>query len=96
MRKNNRKLALVAYLAFMAIPLYQALDIWFNSPGSYSRATRESWIFQKATEFGTHLFGKEYAYRGMSVFVLMFALLIALALYTGYRQSISDSDNGRD
>lgn len=87
MQSNFKKHAPLAYSAFMAIPLYQAADIWINGLKSYSRQTREGWIIQQCTELGMRLFGQTYAYRGVSVCLTLFAALIGLLLYLGSKHS---------
>ncbi len=87
MQSNSKKFAFLAYLGFTAIPLYQAIDIWINGLESYSRQTNESWIIQYCTEFGVRLFGQEHAYRGVSVCLVIFAVLIGLLLYLGSKRS---------
>ena len=85
MNLKSKLLSVIAYLILMSIPVYQAIDIWFNGIKNYSHGS-QSWVFQKALDFGADIFGVEQAYRGVSLVLILSTLLIALALYAASKR----------
>jgi hypothetical protein len=82
MKKDNRKLIPVAYLVFVALPLYQAYDIWFNGmQGGYCQGRRRGIFCQWGPDLGAQLFGPNYAYRGLSVLLILVAIALGAFVY---------------
>lgn len=82
MKKDNRKLIPFAFLVFVGIPLYQAYDIWVNGMQTGYCMSRKRGLFcQWGPDLGTQLFGADLAHRGLSVLLILMAILLGAFLY---------------